>query len=75
MLYRWSNPISATECSFSDDYLYEGVRERSYRNVGGRSSDGTMPFFDLGANGKGVMPAIAAMKTDVVSAMKIFSGK
>ncbi len=56
--YHWSNKKSATEFSFSRDYLYEEIKERSYRNVGGRSSDGTMPFFDLGANGKGVMLAI-----------------
>ena len=57
-IHHWSNEMSATEFSFSKDYLYDEVTERSYRNVHAQSSDGTMPFFEIGAKGSGIILAI-----------------
>ena len=56
--YYWENDkTSATE--YGLDYEYLGKRKtRRFANVNARSSDGTMPFFDITANGCGYMVAI-----------------
>jgi alpha-galactosidase len=56
--YYWENDkTSATEYNF--DYEYLGKRKtRKFANVNARSSDGTMPFFDVTANGCGYIVAI-----------------
>lgn len=57
--YERNDKVSATEYSFDYEYLDKipGCK-KSFCNVGGRSSNGTMPFFDITANGDGYIAAI-----------------
>lgn len=56
--YYWENDKeSAKEYQFSDIYLSNGVN-RGFSNVCGRSSDGTMPFFNLKYKNRGLIHAI-----------------
>jgi len=56
--YYWENDkTSGTE--YNLDYEYLGKRKtRRFANVNARSSDGTMPFFDVTAKGEGYMVAV-----------------
>ena len=58
--YYWENDkVSATEYGFNYEYLDKATNKtKSFANVGGRSSDGTMPFFDITALGSGYIAAI-----------------
>ena len=58
--YYWENDkISATEYNFTHEYLDKAANfTRCFSNLGGRSSDGMMPFFDATANGNGYIAAI-----------------
>ena len=58
--YYWENDkVSATEYNFQYEYL-DKAREQTkqFANVGGRSSDGTMPFFDVTSKGEGYIAAV-----------------
>lgn len=56
--YYWENDkISATEYGFNYEYLDKRPTKR-FANVGGRSSEGMMPFFDVTAQGSGYITAI-----------------
>ncbi len=57
--YRENDKVSATEFNFNYEYLdkVEG-KTKTFANLGGRSSDGTMPFFDVTAMGNGYITAI-----------------
>lgn len=52
--YTENDPKSATEYGFSEAFLKD---RREYRNLSGRSSDGTLPFFDI----KGLDGAMVAI--------------
>ena len=58
--YYWENDkVSATEYGLSYEYLDKAPNKtKSFANVGGRSSDGMMPFFDVTASGCGYLAAI-----------------
>lgn len=58
--YYWENDRkSATEYSMTNEYLDKARKKtKSFANVGGRSSDGMMPFFDATALGAGYIVAI-----------------
>ncbi len=58
--YYWENdPASAIEYGFNYEYLDKTPEKtKSFANVGGRSSDGMMPFFDVTASGNGYIVAI-----------------
>ena len=54
----WKNDkVSSTEYNFCYEYLDKTPTKR-FSNIGGRSSDGMMPFFDVTANGDGYITAI-----------------
>jgi hypothetical protein len=55
--YQDNDVISATEYNTFDEFLIPG-KIREYKNLTGRSSDGTMPFFRISADGSGAMIAI-----------------
>ncbi len=56
--YYWDNDkVSATEYNFNYEYL-DKTPAKSFTNIGGRSSDGIMPFFDVTANDDGYIAAI-----------------
>lgn len=56
----WENDkLSATEYNFCYEYLDKApYRKKYFSNIGGRSSEGMMPFFDITANGEGFITAI-----------------
>lgn len=58
--YYWENDkVSATEYGFNYEYLDKAPnRTKSFCNVGGRSSEGMMPFFDVTTKGNGYITAI-----------------
>jgi len=57
--YNENDKISATEFNFNYEYLDKSRKGiRNFSNIGGRSSDGMMPFFDATASGKGYIVAI-----------------
>ncbi|MBR1970623.1 MAG: alpha-galactosidase [Clostridia bacterium] len=58
--YYWENDkVSATEYSFNYEYLDKAPNKtKSFSNIGGRSSEGTMPFFDVTASDNGYIAAI-----------------
>ena len=56
--YYWDyDKVSATEYGFNYEYL-DKCKKRKYENIGGRSSDGIMPFFDATASGDGYIASI-----------------
>ncbi len=56
--YYWeNNKTAATEFGFDYEYL-DKRKTRRFANTTGRSSDGTMPFFDITASGSGYIAAI-----------------
>lgn len=56
--YYWeNNKTAATEFGFDYEYL-DKRKTRRFANTTGRSSDGTMPFFDVTASGSGYIAAI-----------------
>ena len=58
--HYWENDkVSATEYSFNYEYLDKASNKtKCFANVGGRSSEGMMPFFDVTAGGSGYITAI-----------------
>ena len=58
--YYWDNDnISASEYGFNYEYLDKAPNKtKSFFNIGGRSSEGMMPFFDVTALGDGYITAI-----------------
>ena len=58
--YYWENDkVSATEYGLNYEYLDKAPQKtKSFANVGGRSSEGMMPFFDVTATGCGYITAI-----------------
>ena len=56
--YSYDNVISATEFTYSDDYLLKSRKKMTYSCERGRSSSGQMPFFKLSAKGEGAFFAI-----------------
>ena len=59
-VYYWENDKkSATEYAMTNEYLDKTRKKtKSFANIGGRSSDGYMPFFDATALGAGYIVAI-----------------
>lgn len=55
--YQLNDRISATEYELQDEYPYFNST-KSFKNISSRSSDGTMPFFDVHAGGNGAIVAI-----------------
>ncbi|MBQ3529350.1 MAG: alpha-galactosidase [Oscillospiraceae bacterium] len=56
--FYWENDkVSATEYNFNYEYLCK-TPKKQFGNIGGRSSEGMMPFFDVTANGEGYIAAI-----------------
>ena len=56
--YYWENDkLSATEYNLNFEYL-DKTTTKKFANIGGRSSEGMMPFFDVTANGFGYISAI-----------------
>ena len=58
--YYWENDkISASEYGFNFEYLDKAPNKtKSFANIGGRSSEGMMPFFDVTASGDGYIAAM-----------------
>jgi len=58
--YYWENDkVSATEYGFTCEYLDKSQdMTKCFENIGGRSSDKYMPFFDVTASGCGYIAAI-----------------
>ncbi|MBQ4629363.1 MAG: alpha-galactosidase [Clostridia bacterium] len=58
--YYWENDkVSASEYGFNYEYLDKVPNKtKSFANIGGRSSEGTMPFFDVTALDNGYIAAI-----------------
>lgn len=58
--YYWENDkVSATEYNFNYEYLDKAPNTtKSFGNIGARSSEGMMPFFDVTANGNGYIAAV-----------------
>ena len=58
--YYWeSDQKSAQEYTFVYEYLDKAPNKtKSFSNIGGRSSEGMMPFFDVTASGDGYVAAI-----------------
>ncbi|NLE14029.1 MAG: hypothetical protein GX628_10200 [Clostridiales bacterium] len=56
-LYYTDDAESAKEFSFAGEYIHPG-QSKKYTNIGGRSSDGLMPFFDYHRGDRGVIAAI-----------------
>lgn len=56
-LYWENDKISATEYGLNYEYL-DKTTIKSFENIGGRSSNGMMPFFDVTANNEGYIAAI-----------------
>ena len=58
--YYWENDkVSASEYGFNREYLDKAPNKtKSFANIGGRSSEGMMPFFDITALGNGYIAAI-----------------
>ncbi|MBO5271100.1 MAG: alpha-galactosidase, partial [Clostridia bacterium] len=58
--YYWENDrVSASEYGFHYQYLDKAPNKtKRFSNIGGRSSDGMMPFFDVTASGSGYIAAI-----------------
>ena len=56
----WENDkVSAQEYQFNYEYLDKAYKKRkTFANMGGRSSEGMMPFFDTTAKNKGYITAI-----------------
>ena len=58
-IYNYNDAASAEEYKLCRDYLHPGFKDRyKYRNLTGRSSDGTTPFFTLTGGNKGAVLAI-----------------
>lgn len=58
-VYCENDKVSATEFGFNYEYLDKVPdNTKSFCNIGGRSSDGMMPFFDVTASGSGYIVAI-----------------
>lgn len=58
--YYWENDkVSAKEYTFSEEYLDKAPGcSKSFANIGGRSSEGLMPFFDVTAGDCGYIAAV-----------------
>ena len=56
--YNENDKVSSTEYSFKREFLDKGTNVRKYANTRGRSSEGTMPFFDVNALGAGYIVAV-----------------
>lgn len=57
--YHENDKVSATEYGLNYEYLDKAPQKtKSFANVGGRSSEGMMPFFDVTASGSGYIAAI-----------------
>jgi len=58
-VYNFDDEASAVEYKLHTEYFHPSYKNRySYRNVTGRSSDGTTPFFKVVSKGKGAVIAI-----------------
>ena len=55
--YTENDTLSATEFSLHQEFLRKG-QTKSFQEIGSRSSDGMMPFFNLCADNSGTMLAI-----------------
>ncbi len=55
--YTENDTLSAMEFSLKQEFLRKG-QTKSFENIGARSSDGMMPFFNVCAGGMGTMLAI-----------------
>ena len=57
--YGDNDKVSATEYNFNLEYLDKAPSfTKEFANIGGRSSDGMMPFFDVTAGGSGYITAV-----------------
>ena len=58
--YYWENDkVSATEYGLNYEYLDKASKKtKCFENIGGRSSEGMMPFFDITVSGSGYIAAI-----------------
>lgn len=58
--YYWENDkVSATEYGINYEYLDKAPNKtKCFANIGGRSSEGMMPFFDVTASGNGYIAAV-----------------
>ncbi|MBR2343502.1 MAG: alpha-galactosidase [Clostridia bacterium] len=56
--YRRSEQISSEEFGLFTEYFFDESTPKHYENVGGRSSDRLMPFFDFHTKEDGIMLAI-----------------
>lgn len=56
--YIEDDKVSATEYNFKREFLDKGTNVRKFANTGARSSEGTMPFFDVNALGSGYIVAV-----------------
>jgi hypothetical protein len=57
--YGENDKVSATEYGLNYEYLDKAPNKtKSFANIGGRSSEGMMPFFDVTASGCGYLAAI-----------------
>ena len=57
--YGGNDKVSATEYNFNYEYLDKASKAtKTFCNIGGRSSDGMMPFFDVTADDSGYIAAI-----------------
>ena len=55
----WKNDaLSASEFEFTREWLEKGQKKKTFANIGSRSSDGYMPFFDITARDSGYITAI-----------------
>ncbi len=68
--YSYDDAVSATEFSAKDVYFPTWRRNLAFANTGSRSSEGTMPFFELKSDGRGAIVAIGwtgAWKAEIES--------
>ena len=68
--YSYDDAASATEYSTKDVYFPTWRRKLEYANTGSRSSEGTLPFFELKSQGRGVIVAVGwtgAWKAEIES--------
>ena len=56
--YHEDDRVSSTEYNFHREYLDKLTNVRKYQNTNGRSSEGTMPFFDVNALNCGYITAV-----------------
>lgn len=56
--YHEDDKNSSMEYGFKREYLDKLTNVRKFANTGGRSSEGTMPFFDVNALGNGYIVAV-----------------